>query len=313
MDVATVAPWASLGLVLVLLLALDLRFFPVRPSFRQAVLWSFGWLAVGVLVAVAVWVARHGDHAALYTTVYVIERSLSLDNVFVFLFLFAYFAVPTELRSRLLVWGIGAALVLRAAAILGGLALIERLEFLVYVLGLALLLLAARMLRRPADNDPGQGRVMRMLRRLVPLTDGPRGGRLVVRDGGRLRATPLFLCLASIVLADLVFALDSIPAAFAVTRDPFLIWMGNAFALLGLRALFALSERLRDRFRYFEQTIAAILAFVALKLLSEELVTIEPLLSLGVVLWLLMVGLAGSLVAERRARAPNAPQPTPEA
>ena len=300
MELATVALWASLGLLLAVLLALDLRFFPRQPTFRQAVGWSLGWFAVALLVALGVWLARHGDHAALYTTVYVIERSLSLDNVFVFLFLFAYFGVPAEQRSRLLVWGIGAALVLRAAVILGGLALIARLEFLIYVLGAVLLLLAIRMLRGSGGLDPERSRGMRILRHVVPLTDGPRGDRLFVREAGLLRATPLFLCLTAVVMADLVFAADSIPAAFAVTRDPFLIWMGNVFALLGLRALFALAERLRDRFRYFEQTVAAILAAVALKLLTEDLVRIDPFASLGVVLGLLAFGIAASLVAERR-------------
>ena len=296
----TVALWGSLGLLLVLLLALDLRFFPREPTFRQAAWWSVGWLALGLLAAVAVWAARHGEHAALYATVYVIERSLSLDNVFVFLLLFTYFAVPAPERARLLVWGIGAALILRASAIIGGLALIERLELLIYVLGVVLLLLAVRMLRGSGGLDPERSRSMRILRRLIPLTDGPRGDRLLVREAGRLRATPLFLCLAAVAMADLAFAVDSIPAAFAVTRDPFLIWMGNVFALLGLRALFALAERLRDRFRYFAQTVAAILAAVALKLLAEELVSLNPFASLAVVLGLLASGITASLVADRR-------------
>ena len=308
MTVAPVLLWGSLAALLAILLAIDLRFFPARPSLRQALTWSIGWFALALAVAGVVWLARHGEHAALYTTVYLIERSLSLDNVFVFLLLFGYFAIPEDERLRLLAWGIAAALLLRAAAILGGLALIERLEFLVYVLAGVLVLLALRMLRGGGDLEPDSSVGVRVIRRLLPVTEGPRGSRLIVRERGRLRGTPLMLCLAGIVFADLVFAVDSIPAAFAVTRDPLLVWMGNAFALLGLRSLFGLAAGLRERLRYFQQTIAVVLALVALQLATEDLIELGAWVSLAVVVAALVAGVLASLLAGP-AREPSAVGP----
>ena len=308
MTVAPVLLWGSLAALLAILLAIDLRFFPARPSLRQALTWSIGWFALALAVAGVVWLARHGEHAALYTTVYLIERSLSLDNVFVFLLLFAYFAIPEDERLRLLAWGIGAALLLRAAAILGGLALIERLEVLVYALAGLLLLLALRMLRGGAELKPGSSVGVRLIRRLLPVTEVPHGSRLLVRERGRLRATPLMLCVGGVVFADLIFAVDSIPAAFAVTRDPFLVWMGNAFALLGMRSLFAFAEGLRERLRYFQQTIAVVLALVALKLATEDLIEIGAWVSLAVVVAALVAGVLASLLAGP-AREPSAVGP----
>jgi tellurite resistance protein TerC len=242
-----------------------------------------------------------GDAAVNYTTVYLIERSLSLDNLFVFLLLFAYFAVPARLRPRLLFWGIVAALALRGAAILGGVALIETFHFVLYVLGAGLLVLAYRVLRGVEENvDPQRNLFVRIVRRVAPVTDDFRGKRWLVREQGHMYVTPLFLCLAAIVFADIAFAIDSIPAAFAITRDELVIWTANAFALLGLRALFVLVEGLIRRFRYLDETIAVVLAIVAAKLLAEDVVKVGPVISLAIVLVAFAIGIAASLVADRR-------------
>jgi tellurite resistance protein TerC len=296
-------PWTILAAVTVVCLWVDLRFFARgrSPSFREGVVWSIGWLVFSLLVGVVVLVLSNEDDAITYTTVYFIERSLSLDNLFVFLLLFSYFGIPEEHRARLLFWGIAAALVLRGLAILGGVALIQQFHFVIYVLGVLLLVLAYRILQGVEDNvDPDRNFVVRLVRRFYPVTSDEGGGHwFVLRDGQRY-ATPLFLCLGAIVAADIAFAVDSIPAAFAITRDSVLIWMGNVFALLGLRALFVLVEGLIRRFRFLDETIAVVLALVAVKLLIEDVYKIGPEESLAGVALAFAAGIAASIVADRR-------------
>src|SRR3954447_12553391 len=278
-------PWLILSAAVVAFLTIDLKLFARgrEPSFREGAIWSVGWLVLSLAAALVIWPLRGGEDAVEYVTVYLVERSLSLDNLFVFLLLFAYFAIPQERRPGLLFWGIVAALVLRGAAILGGVALIERFHFVVYVLGATLLVLAWKVFKGSGQEpDPGRNLAVRALRRVFP------------------GATPLMICLGAIVLADVAFAVDSIPAAFGITRDPFVIWMGNVFALLGLRALFVLVEGLARRFRYLDETIAVVLAIVGVKLLVEELVTIGPLASLAIIGAAFVAGITASLVADSR-------------
>ena len=289
--------------VLIVLLAVDLRFFaPGREAtFRESAIWSIGWLAVGLTVTFVVLALNGADDGINYVTVYLIERSLSLDNLFVFILLFAYFGVPHEHRPRLLFWGIIAALVLRGLAILGGTALIEQFHFVLYVLGVALLVLAFRIYKGVSENvEPDRNLVVRGVRKVFPVTGGFRDGHWFVREDGRRHVTPIFLCLAAIVAADIAFAVDSIPAAFAITRDPLIIWAGNVFALLGLRALFVLVEGLIKRFRYLDETIAVVLALIAVKLLIEEWVKIGPVLNLAIVALAFAIGISASLLGDRR-------------
>jgi tellurite resistance protein TerC len=271
--------------VIVGLLLVDLLLFARgrEPTFREGVAWSIGWLVLSLLVAPLIALIDTTDTAIDYTTVYLIERTLSLDNLFVFLLLFAYFGIPSRDRPKLLFWGIVLALVLRGLAILGGTALIERFHIVIYILGVTLLFLAYRMFKGVGhDQDPEQTLAVRMARKIRPS------------------ATPLTLCLVSIVVADIAFAIDSIPAAFAITTDAFAIWMANAFALLGLRALFVLVEGLIRRFRYLDETIAVVLAIVAVKLLIEDFVHIGPVVSLAIVVVAFMVGMIASTIADRR-------------
>jgi tellurite resistance protein TerC len=297
------APWLVLAGLTILFLWIDLHFFARgrEPTFREGLWWSVGWLVVSLLAAVVVLVLSNADDAVTYTTVYFIERSLSLDNLFVFILLFSYFAVPEEHRARLLFWGIVAALVLRGLAILGGVALIEQFHFVIYVLGVLLLVLAWRILKGVAENvDPDRNFVVRAVRRFFPVTGEYHGAHWSVRLGDTRYVTPLFLCLAAIVAADIAFAVDSIPAAFAITRDSVLIWMGNIFALLGMRALFVLVEGLIRRFRYLDETIAVVLALVAVKLLLEDVYKLGPVASLLLVAACFAIGIAASLIADAR-------------
>lgn len=275
----------ALILVVVALLLVDLLVFARdrEPSFREAAIWSAGWFVLSLAVAPVFLLLHDGADAVDYTTVYLIERSLSLDNLFVFLLLFGYFAVPAARRPALLFWGILLALVLRGLAIAGGTALIEGFHVVIYLLGATLLVLAWRMFRGVGEQpDPELTFAVRMARRI------------------KHDASPLTLALLSMVFADIAFAIDSIPAAFAITTDSLVIWAANAFALLGMRALFVLVEGLVERFRYLGQTIAVVLGIVAVKLLIEDLVKVSAPASLGIVVAAFAVGIAASLAADRR-------------
>ena len=296
-------PLALLIALIMVLLLVDGRFFARGrdPSFREGAIWSAGWLVLSLLAALPLLALDGATSAINYTTVYLIERSLSLDNLFVFILLFAYFGVPTPYRARLLFWGIAVALLLRGLAILGGIALLNEIHFVIYVLGVALLVLAYRILRGVEENvDPDRNLFVRATRKLFPVTSDFREHHWFVREEGTRHATPLFLCLAAVIFADIAFAIDSIPAAFAITRDSAVIWMGNAFALLGLRALFVLVEGLIRRFRYLDETIAVVLALVAIKLLLEDVYKVGPLPSLAIVAVAFTIGIVASLVADRR-------------
>jgi tellurite resistance protein TerC len=281
------SPWAWVALAACGLVALvvDLRLFAPRraATLREGIAWSLGWIALALAAGVVLAVVDGGEDAVTYLTVYAIERSLSLDNLFVFLLLFGYFAIPVEQRGRLLFWGIMGALVLRGAAILGGVALIERFDWIVYVLGATLIVLAVRVGRGVDESvDPAHSLAVRATRLVVPS------------------ATPWALCLVSIVAADLAFAVDSIPAAFGITQDSFLIWMANVFALVGLRSLFVLLRGLVRHFRYLDATIAVVLGLVGLKLLLDGVVHVGPLASLGVVVACLVAGAVASAIGDRR-------------
>ena len=278
-------PWAGLALATVFFLWVDLHFFARgrQPSFREGVRWSIGWLILSLLAGVVLWVLDDGEAAVTYTTVYFIERTLSLDNLFVFLLLFAYFKIPHEQRPKLLFLGIVGALVLRGLAILGGVALLEQFHWVIYILGVLLIVLAWRILRGVDEHmDPAQSFSVKLVRRFYPA------------------ASTFALCLAAMIAADIAFAIDSIPAAFGITRESVLIWMGNIFALLGLRALFVLVEELIRRFRYLDETIAVVLGAVGVKLLIEDWVHIGPLASLAMVAGFFTIGITASVIVDRR-------------
>jgi tellurite resistance protein TerC len=299
------SPLTIVGLVVVVvaLLLVDLMFFARgrEPSFRESVVWSLGWLVLGLAMALPLWAIDGGEGAINYVTVYLIERTLSLDNLFVFLLIFAAFGVPQPHRGKLLFWGIVLALVMRGLAILVGVELIERFHWIIYVLGATLLILAWRILRGAhEDADPLQSRTARAVRRVLPIGEHFHGARLFAREGGRFVGTPMLVALAGVVAADIAFAVDSIPAAFAITTDAFAIWAANAFALMGLRALFTLVEELIRRFRYLDETIAVVLGMVGVKLLIEDIYKVGPVLSLALVLVAFAVGIGASVLGDRR-------------
>lgn len=289
-DLSGPVPWVVLAVATVVFLAIDLRFYQPgeRPDLREAAAWTLGWTAVAFAAALPLWLFSSGHDALAYTTVYVVTRALSFDNLFVFIILFAYFAVPHRERNRLLALGIVGMLILRGAAILGGLALIHHLHPIVYVLGALLIVLAVRVWRGVEQVDPERN--------------------LGVRVARRLGASPLTLALAAVITADIAFAVDSIPAGFAITGNSFLIWMGNVFSLLGLSALFVLIRELLGRLRYLDETIAVVLVFVGLKLILERWWKPGTGVTLGIVAALFTLGIAASLIADRFSRdGPGAP------
>jgi len=270
-------------------------------STRRAVLWSLAWLALGLLPTLWFGLFDSPHAAGSYAAVYLIERALSLDNVFVFAVLIASFEVPHSDRERLVSFGALSAFALRVPAILLGVAIFNASHVVSYVLG-ALLLVLAWQTARPKREAPGPSRVVAYLQRRLPVSEHVPRRWLVVRDGRR-EVTPMLLCLIAIVFADLAFAVDSIPAALAISSDTVLLLTANLLALLGLRALYELVAIARRRLLYMDQTIAMLLLLVGVKLLAAGAVEVGPLTSLAAVLLVLATGTAVSLRASRSSTA----------
>jgi tellurite resistance protein TerC len=294
------AEWVVWGVVVAAaaaMLAFDLRFGPGNgSSLRAAVVWSIGWVVAGLAVAVPVWALRGGSAAGEYATGYAIERSLSLDNVFVFAVIFGALAVPAPLRPSALTFGIGTALVLRAVFIAAGAALLAAAGWVVYPLGAFLIVTGIHIARR-SDEGAGGGRVLAIVRRLLPVTERYDGRSLVVREGGRLRATPLAAALLALALADVAFAIDSIPAVFAVTRDPLVVLLANATALVGLRQLYVVLEAMRSRFEYLHLGLGAVLVVVGAKMALADIYHLPAWASLIVVVGILAAAVTASMRA----------------
>jgi tellurite resistance protein TerC len=308
MNAVAVSPllWAGFILLILVLLTIDLVLVHRKDeviSTRDAIRWTFVW--VGLALLFDGWILwRFGSGKALeFLTGYLIEESLSVDNLFVFILLFNAFAVPVIYQHRVLFWGILTAIVLRAAMILGGTALIARFGWLIYVFGAFLVVTGVRLaLRREKDEEPHPEKsfAFRTLRRIIPSTSNYHGHAFFVREGARWVATPLFLALAMIELSDVVFALDSIPAIFGVTLDPFIVFTSNIFAILGLRSLFFAVARMMDRFAYLEYGLSAVLVFIGGKMLASRWLHVPALASLGVVVALLGTAIGVSLWRSRK-------------
>jgi tellurite resistance protein TerC len=296
--------WAAVIAVIVAMLAADLvahrRAHVV--SLREAALWSALWVSAGVAfggVVVAVW---GGEAGGEYFTGYVIEKSLAVDNVFVIALIFGYFAIPRAYQHRVLFFGVVGALLFRALFIAGGAVLLERFHWALYVFGAFLALTGVRMFRHRHDHgDPGRNPVLRLFRRVVPVTDEPHGEKFWVRRAGRWVATPLLAVLVVVETTDIVFAVDSIPAIFAVTQEPFLVFTSNAFAMLGLRAMYFLLADLMHRFVYLKVGLAAILVVVGVKMLLIDVYKVPVAVSLGAIATILTVSVVASLRATRPA------------
>jgi tellurite resistance protein TerC len=299
--------WGAFVAFVLAMLALDLLVFQREAhavSVREALAWSLVWIGLGLGFGLIIWAWQGGDAAGEYYAGYLIEKSLSVDNVFVFALLFSYFAVPAEYQHRVLFWGVLGALVLRAAFIAGGAALLDAFHWMIFVFGALLVVTGIRMAtHRLEEVRPDRNPVLRLLRRLVPMTDGYRGPRFVVREEGRRWITPLLAVLVVVETTDVVFAIDSIPAIFAITTDTFLVFTSNAFAILGLRALYFLLAGAMTTFAYLKLGLSVILVFVGLKMGLSEWVHVPIGMSLGVIAGVLTVAIVASLVRQRRGAA----------
>jgi tellurite resistance protein TerC len=267
---AGVSLWALLGALVVAMLALDLLVFARRgtPSLRASAAWSVGWLAVALGFGAGLWAWQGSGPGAEYLAGYLLERSLSLDNVFVFAVILGYFAVPLPVQAKVLSWGIMLALVLRLVFILLGAALLDAAHVTFYAFGALLLYTAWKLARHDGGEvEPERNPALRALRRLVPMSRDYHGDRLVVRVGRGRTATPLLAVFVVVATTDVVFAVDSVPAIFAITQESFIVFAANAFAMLGLRALYFLLAGMMDRFAYLSHGLAAILAFIGVKML----------------------------------------------
>jgi tellurite resistance protein TerC len=301
--------WAALVAGITALLLADLLIVHRRPhavSLREAAIESAAWIALGLsFSALLAWWFGAGA-AGEYLAGYLIEKSLSIDNVFVWAVIFQYFAVPAKYQFRVLFWGIFGALVLRAIFIFAGVALLERFEWILYIFGAFLLFTAVKIARsHGAEVHPEANPVLRVVRRVVPSTTEYDGQRLFTRRTGRRLATPLLAVLVLVETTDVVFAVDSIPAILAVSREPFIVFASNAFAILGLRALYFLLAGMAGRFRYLNFGLGVILGFVGVKMLVVEWYHFPTWLSLAVIAVVLAVTVWASVRAERRERTPT--------
>jgi tellurite resistance protein TerC len=307
----TALRWAlTIGLI-VGLLALDLGLAAARPhvvKFREAAISSVIFILVAVAFGLVFSAQAGGDFGAQYFAGYIVEKSLSIDNLFVFVIIMSTFAVPEVHQQKILIFGIAIALVMRAIFIAAGAALLELFSFMFLIFGVVLLVTAVQLYRhRDVDPDVGDNGLVRLARRALPVTDDYDGGRMFTRSAGRRAVTPLFIVLLAIGTSDLLFALDSIPAIFGVTEEPYIVITANAFALLGLRPLFFLVKGLLDRLVYLSAGLALILAFIGVKLVLhwahgviDGVPTISTNLSLAVIVVVLTVTTVASLLKVRR-------------
>ncbi|MFN2595742.1 MAG: TerC family protein [Pyrinomonadaceae bacterium] len=311
--------WAGFTAFVLLMLGIDLGLFNRRAhvvTYRQSLAWSAVWVALALLFAGVVYWRRLDELGAAgaqgsvlkYLTGYVIELSLSVDNLFVFLLIFSYFKVPAKYQHRVLYWGVLGALVMRAAMILTGAALIARFHWINYLFGAFLVYTGVRMFGGDeAQVDPEKSYAVRVVSRVLPVTRGYDGQRFFTRKNGRLYGTLMLLVLVTVEVTDLVFAVDSIPAIFAITTDPFIVYTSNVFAILGLRTFYFLLAGVVEKFHYLRVGLAVVLTFVGVKMLAEEFV--KPyvgegaliLFSLGFVVVALGGAVAASLVFPKRA------------
>lgn len=309
--------WVLFNLFVLAMLALDLGVFHRKArdvvQVREALTWSGIWIVLALLFNLIIYF-WHGPESALqFLAGYLIEKSLSVDNLFVFLLLFSYFSVPTPYQHRVLFWGILGALLMRAAFIAAGVALIEKFHWTIYLFGAFLIITGIKMaLQKGKEIHPEKNPLLWFFRKWVPVTDQYEGSRFFVVKEGRRWATPLFVVLLLVETTDLIFAVDSIPAILAVTRDPFIIYTSNVFAILGLRSLYFALAGIMQLFHYLHYGLAAILVFVGGKMVVSGVYKVPIGTALGVIAGILLLSVAASILRPQPAKTPGPVGPTPE-
>ena len=296
--------WTIFAIIVTFMLALDLGVFKkeshtIKP--KEAFKWSAIWVAISITFCAGVYVWMGKDKAVEFVTSYLIEKSLSLDNIFIFLLIFKYFKIEGRYQHKILYWGVLGALILRGIMIALGLTLLKHFEWIIYVFGLILIYSAIRMLIVDSFSAQiSQSPVLLWLETNLPFTKNHKGSQFWVKIKGRYLATPLFLVLLSIEFSDLIFAIDSIPAVLAITYDPFIIYTSNIFAILGLRAMYFLLADIVPRFKYLHEGLAAILIFVGLKMLISDYYKISAVYSLLIIILILTISIIFSIFKEKK-------------
>ena len=302
-----VSLWWWFGVIGVILAMLAIDLFAHRKAHiigvKEAAAWSALWVALGVGFGILIWQVFGGEFAAQYFSGYTIEKSLAVDNVFVWAIIFSYFAIPREYQHRVLFYGVVGALIMRGAFIAAGSVAIKNFEWILYIFGAFLIFTGIQMLRhRNSHFDVENSKVLAKVRSWIPHTDEYHGQRFWIRQAGKWVATPLFFVLVMVEFTDLIFAVDSIPAIFAVTQEPFLVFTANAFAILGLRAMYFLLADLVDRFVYLKVGLSFVLLWVGAKMMLLMVgVKVPTLLSLGIVVAILTAAAIASVLANRKA------------
>jgi tellurite resistance protein TerC len=297
--------WIGFKLFVLAMLALDLGIFHRKAhvvTFKESMTWTVVWVTLAMLFNAGIWHFSGSQKALEFFTGYVIEKSLSVDNVFVFAMLFSYFAVPPLYQHKVLFWGVLGALVMRAAMIALGVALIAKFSWIIYLFGGFLILTGIKMvLKREEEIHPERNPVVRWFKKLVPVTSDYREDKFFVVENGLRHATPLFVVLLLVEFSDLIFAVDSIPAIFAVTTDPFIVYTSNVFAILGLRSLYFALAGVMATFHYLKIGLGVVLSFVGVKmLLAHSPYKIDTLVSLAVVVGILTVSIVASVLRPRK-------------
>jgi len=310
----TIWLWIGFNLFVLSLLALDLGVFhrhAHKVSIKEATIWSVVWITMAMVFNLGLYLFwdrvspnnsySNSEAALAFFTGYLIEKSLSVDNIFVFVLIFTFFAVPAIYQHRVLFWGILGALIMRGALIAVGAVLLKEFHWIIYIFGAFLIFTGIRMaIHRNEEMHPEQNPVVKLLRRIIPVAENYEGDHFFIRRAGKLLATPLFLVLLIVESTDLVFAVDSIPAIFAVTNDPFIVYTSNVFAILGLRSLYFLLAGVLDKFYYLKLGLSFVLAFVGTKMVIVDIYKIPIGLSLGVIASILAISVVGSLLRSRR-------------
>lgn len=307
--------WIAFNLFVLLMLALDLGVFHRKShevKFKEALAWSAAWVTLATIFAVIVYFWRGQQSGLEFVTGYLIELSLSVDNLFVFLILFSYFKVPKEHQHKVLFWGIVGALVMRAAFIAGGVALINRFHWIIYIFGAFLVYTGIKLwFQDDHDIHPERNPILKWFRRTFPMTTDYVGGQFfVIREGKRF-ATPLVAVLLMVETTDLLFAVDSIPAILAITRDPFIVYTSNVFAILGLRSMYFALAGLMQLFHYLHYGLAFILVFIGAKMLASNYIKLPITVALGVVVGVLALSVIASLLFPRKEGVPVLPEAHP--
>jgi tellurite resistance protein TerC len=303
--------WVAFNVFVLMMLAVDLGVVHRHAHtvrLKEALVWSGIWIALALLFALGVYFWYGPQPALEFLTGYLIEKSLSVDNIFVFVLIFAYFKVPALYQHKVLFWGILGALVMRAIFIFAGIALLQRLHWIIYVFGALLIVTGIKMaMEKDKEIHPDKNPVLRLFRRLVPVTEDYHADHFFVRRFGHYAATPLFVVLLVVETTDIIFAVDSIPAILAITVDPFLVYTSNVFAILGLRALYFALAGVMQLFHYLHYGLSAILVFVGTKMLLADVYKLPVWVALGVIAGILLIAVLASVLRPRRDDVVSAP------